>query len=78
LIAHNGINFDLRFLNKKLEQNDLPLIKNTLIDTMQLSRAVNTGLTYHTLGIIARHYKIDYDESIAHRADFDANVLYSV
>jgi DNA polymerase-3 subunit alpha (Gram-positive type) len=68
----------LRFLNKKLEQHNLPLIKNALIDTVQVSRAVNTNLNYHTLGIIARHYKIDYDESIAHRADFDANILYSI
>lgn len=78
LVAHNGINFDLRFLNKKLEQNNLPLINNCLIDTTQLSRAINKHLSYHKLGVIARDYKINYSEDIAHRADFDAEVLYEV
>jgi DNA polymerase-3 subunit alpha (Gram-positive type) len=77
-VAHNGINFDLRFINKKLEQNELPLINNCLIDTSQLSRAINKHLSYHRLGVIARDYKINYDDSIAHRADFDAEVLYDV
>ncbi|OAV63408.1 DNA polymerase III polC-type [Bacteroidales bacterium Barb4] len=78
LIAHNGINFDLRFLNKKLEQHHLPLITNPLIDTMQLSRALNKDLVKHNLGVIARHHKIYYDEAVAHRADFDAAVLNDV
>lgn len=78
LVAHNGINFDLRFINKKLEQNNLPLITNCLIDTMQISKAINKHLSYHRLGVIARDYKINYDDTIAHRADFDAEVLYEV
>jgi DNA polymerase-3 subunit alpha (Gram-positive type) len=78
LVAHNGIKFDLRFINKKLEQNGLPLINNCIVDTMQLSRAINKNLTHHRLGVIARDYKIEYDEDIAHRADFDAEILYQV
>jgi DNA polymerase-3 subunit alpha (Gram-positive type) len=78
LIAHNGINFDYRFLNKKLEQSNMPLLTNTIVDTMQISRAINTDLRQHALGVVARYYKINYDESVAHRADFDVSVLYSV
>jgi DNA polymerase-3 subunit alpha (Gram-positive type) len=78
LIAHNGINFDYRFLNKKLEQSNMPLLKNAIVDTMQISRAINTDLRRHSLGVVARYYKINYDEAAAHRADFDVSVLYSV
>jgi DNA polymerase-3 subunit alpha (Gram-positive type) len=78
LIAHNGINFDLRFINKKLIQNGLAPLTNTLIDTMQLSRAVNKDLIQHSLGVIARSFHIDYDEAVAHRADFDAKILYQI
>jgi DNA polymerase-3 subunit alpha (Gram-positive type) len=78
LIANNGINFDLRFLNKKLEKNNLPLIENCVIDTAQLSRAINKHLLHHRLGVIARDYGIAYDETIAHRADVDTEILFAV
>jgi DNA polymerase-3 subunit alpha (Gram-positive type) len=45
---------------------------------MQISRAINTDLTRHRLGIICRANKIQYDEAVAHRGDFDAEVLNSV
>jgi DNA polymerase-3 subunit alpha (Gram-positive type) len=61
-----------------LEQHNLPILTNSLIDTMQLSRTINPDLASHRLGTIARSLKIDYDDSIAHRADFDAKVLYDV
>jgi DNA polymerase-3 subunit alpha (Gram-positive type) len=50
---------------------------NTLIDTMHISRAIN-DFTHHSLGVISRNYKLVYDEDVAHRADFDAEVLYYV
>jgi DNA polymerase-3 subunit alpha (Gram-positive type) len=78
LIAHNGINFDLPFLNKVLLKNNFKIIDNTLIDTMQLSRAVNVKMKRHNLGVICREYKITYDDDIAHRADYDASVLFGV
>lgn len=78
LIAHNGINFDYRFLNKKLEQSKMPLLANPIIDTMQLSKYINTVLFYHNLGAICHYFKIEYNDAIAHRADFDTEVLYEV
>lgn len=78
LIAHNGINFDYRFLNKKFEQNNLPTINNAIIDTMQVSRYVNGDLAKHSLGVIAHSYHLEYNEAIAHRADFDTEVLFAV
>lgn len=75
LIAHNAFSFDYRFLNKKLVQNGFSPLKNNIIDTLQVSRAINTEMVQHSLGTICRHYKIDYNEEEAHRADFDARVL---
>ncbi len=78
LIAHNGIAFDINFINVKLEKNNLPVLNNILIDTMQLSRAMNETLSSHSLGNICKKLKIEYNNLIAHRADFDAEVLLSV
>lgn len=78
LIAHNGINFDYRFLNKKLQQNNLPLITNPIIDTMQLSRYINNKAVQHNLGAVSHLYHLEYNDDIAHRADFDAEVLTKV
>lgn len=78
LIAHNGINFDYRFLNKKLEQNKMDLITNPIIDTMQVSRLVNKDMNQHNLGAISHKYRLQYNDLIAHRADFDAEILLSV
>ncbi|MDE7112169.1 MAG: PHP domain-containing protein, partial [Malacoplasma sp.] len=78
LIAHNGIKFDLPFLNCKLEQEGMDQINNTLIDTLQISRAVNEQISGHSLGIIARKYKINYNELEAHRADKDAEYLLEI
>ncbi|MGL4647658.1 MAG: PolC-type DNA polymerase III [Mycoplasmoidaceae bacterium] len=78
LIAHNGKNFDLKFLNKKLEENNLDLINNCSIDTLILSRARNKKFKSHSLSNISRKLGIFYNEDVAHRADFDAEVLLKV
>jgi DNA polymerase-3 subunit alpha (Gram-positive type) len=67
----------MRFLNKKLEENNMSQIENTVIDTMQISRAIyNTSR--HSLGAIANNLKLEYNDEIAHRADFDAEILSKV
>jgi DNA polymerase-3 subunit alpha (Gram-positive type) len=78
LIAHNANAFDIRFINKKLQQNKMPILTNTVIDTLLLSYAINTHLVRHNLGVVARDLKLNYDESIAHRANVDARILYEV
>ncbi len=75
LVAHNGINFDLNFINKKLEQYNLNPISNTLIDTLIISRGINMNFKSHSLESICKKYKIKYDKDEAHRADYDALVL---
>jgi DNA polymerase-3 subunit alpha (Gram-positive type) len=45
---------------------------------LYLSRAVNKDMDKHSLGAISKKYKFDYTDEIAHRADFDAEVLNKV
>ncbi|WP_339030464.1 PolC-type DNA polymerase III [Spiroplasma endosymbiont of Cantharis nigra] len=74
LVAHNA-NFDFNFLQtfaKKLGYGEL---KNTIIDTLSLGRLLQPRLKNHRLGTVAKAYQILYDEKIAHRADYDAEVL---
>lgn len=78
LVAHNGIDFDFKFLQTKLALNKLELLNNPMIDTLRISWAINDNYSYHSLGSIARKLNIDYDEEIAHRADVDAEVLKNV
>lgn len=78
LIAHNGINFDFNFLNTKLVQHNFSELKNCLIDTMVISRSINPDFKSHSLEMLTKKFKIPYDASQAHRADYDANLLSQV
>ncbi len=78
LIAHNGIRFDLNFLNKLCERFNVEPIKNTLIDTLEISHSLNTHMGRHNLGTLTRKLRIDYNELEAHRADKDSEYLLAV
>ncbi|MBR2726452.1 MAG: PolC-type DNA polymerase III [Solobacterium sp.] len=77
LVAHNA-SFDYYFLNEELRRAGYPELKNPVIDTLDLSRALLTERRAYRLGNIARNYGISYDEEVAHRADYDAETLASV
>ncbi len=74
LVAHNAL-FDLDFLQAAMIKTNRKKINNTVIDTLDLSRTMYEGRRAYRLGSIARLLKIPYDEAIAHRADYDAEVL---
>ena len=78
LIAHNGISFDINFLNHKLEKYGMKTIDNPLIDTMIISRSLNQTFKSHSLGSLCSKFKIEYSDLSSHRADFDAEVLLKV
>ena len=78
LIAHNGNSFDFNFIIKKALKYNLPLPKNTCIDTLNIARGLYPSFKSHTLGKIATKIKVEYDASDAHRADYDAIVLSNV
>ncbi|CAB1054674.1 PolC-type DNA polymerase III [Spiroplasma endosymbiont of Danaus chrysippus] len=77
IVAHNA-NFDFGFLQAAMKQLGFMPLNNPVIDTLQLSRAILPQLKYYRLGTICRTYGIKYDDEIAHRADYDANVLAQV
>ena len=77
LVAHNA-SFDIGFMNAVLRRYGKEELTNTIIDTLDLSRAVLKDRRSYKLGNVARNYKIAYDEEIAHRADYDAELLAQV
>ncbi|MBR2802091.1 MAG: PolC-type DNA polymerase III [Erysipelotrichaceae bacterium] len=77
LVAHNA-SFDFGFLNEELKRLGLPKLENPVIDTLDLSRMMLKNLHGYRLGRMAKHYGIDYDEEVAHRANYDAECLAKV
>ena len=77
LVAHNAI-FDYSFIRSAISKTGLPTLTNPVIDTLPISRNMYSEYRSHTLGNIARRYNIDYDEEVAHRADYDAQILSEV
>ena len=77
LVAHNA-SFDIGFMNATLKRYGKQPLTNTVIDTLDLARAVLKDRRSYKLGNVARNYKIAYDEEIAHRADYDAELLSQV
>ncbi len=74
LIAHNA-NFDITFVNEKLEKYGHPLLSNPVIDSMVVGRIVHPDAKRYRLENVAVRYGIEYDSVVAHRADYDAEVL---
>ncbi len=77
LVAHNA-SFDYNFFNEELRRLGKAPLTNTTIDTLDMSRAILKERKAYRLGNIARNYHISYDEEVAHRADYDAEVLGDV
>ncbi len=74
LVAHNA-NFDVGFIRNAAERHGLPF-SNTYLDTVGVSRYVNTELKNHKLATIAKHYKLgDFEH---HRADADTEILAKI
>ena len=73
LVAHNA-SFDYGFLNEELARLGLPKLENPVIDTLDLARSMFTRRSY-SLGSVCKQYGVDYNEDVAHRANYDAEVL---
>lgn len=71
LVAHNA-NFDVGFIRSAADRHGLTF-NNTYLDTVGVSRYVNSELKNHKLATIAKHYKLgDFEH---HRADADTEIL---
>ncbi len=77
LVAHNAT-FDYHFMNEELRRLGRPPLTNTVIDTLDMARAILKDRRAYRLGNIARNYRVSYDEEVAHRADYDAEALAGV
>ena len=77
VVAHNA-NFDITFVNAKLVQYGHEAIEIPTIDTLALARLVLPEQKRFALKFVAKKYGAIYDTEVAHRADYDANVLARV
>ncbi len=77
LVAHNAY-FDYSFLDSFYRRYGFGKLKNTVIDTLKISWLLNKKLRNHRLGTIAKVEGVDYHDEIAHRADYDAEVLHRI
>ena len=71
MVAHNA-KFDISFIEMAMKKYDLGEFKNTVIDTLELSRALDQGFARHSLSALVKRYNVPFDEESHHRADYDA------
>jgi DNA polymerase-3 subunit alpha (Gram-positive type) len=74
LVGHN-VAFDYGFLNEALKNNGMDPIRNPVIDTLPISRYLYPEKRSHTEGALARELEVEFDETSAHRANYDASTL---
>ena len=71
MVAHNA-KFDLSFVEMAFLKYDMGRFNNTVIDTLGLSRYLESSERYHNLATLVIRYNIDWDEDKHHRADYDS------
>ncbi len=81
MVAHNA-KFDMSFLDMAYSKYDLGTFNNTVIDTLELSRTMDSSFARHSLSALVKRYSVPFDENAHHRADYDAEatayVLYKM
>ena len=71
MVAHNA-KFDISFIVSAMNKYNLGEFTNTVIDTLELSRALDQGYAKHNLTALVTRYKVPWEEEAHHRADYDA------
>ena len=71
MVAHNA-KFDTSFIEMCYKKYNLGEYKNTVIDTLALSRILDQDATRHGLSAITKRYGVEFDEESHHRGDYDA------
>lgn len=74
LVAHNA-SFDYGFLNEAFKNNGEEEMLNPVIDTLALAWYMFPNAKSHSLGGLCRQFSVEYDDTSAHRANYDAEVL---
>ncbi|QCZ36909.1 PolC-type DNA polymerase III [Mycoplasma nasistruthionis] len=73
-VAHNA-KFDMHYIFQKFIEHNRPLPNTFFVDTLYISRFLFLEQSKHRLENFCDRYKVQYDPTVAHRADYDANVL---
>ena len=71
MVAHNA-KFDISFIASAMKKYGLGEFKNTVVDTLELSRTLDQGYARHGLSQLVKRYDVPWDEDAHHRADYDA------
>ena len=71
MVAHNA-KFDVSFISMAHQKYNLGDFTNTVIDTLELSRALDSGYARHSLSALVKRYDVPWDETAHHRGDYDA------
>ncbi len=71
MVAHNA-KFDVSFLEMAYKKYNLGTFKNTVIDTLELSRTLDNNFARHSLSALVKRYDVPWDEESHHRGDYDA------
>ena len=71
MVAHNA-KFDISFVDMAYSKYNLGTLKNTVIDTLGLSRYLESKERYHNLATLVKRYDIPWNEDKHHRADYDS------
>ena len=71
MVAHNA-KFDISFIEMAMKKYNLGTFKNTVLDTLELSRTLDQGFARHNLSALVKRYDIPWEEDAHHRADYDA------
>ncbi|MGN1342288.1 MAG: PolC-type DNA polymerase III [Bacilli bacterium] len=71
MVAHNA-KFDISFIEMAMKKYNLGEFTNTVVDTLELSRALDQGYSRHSLSALVKRYNVAWDEDAHHRADYDA------
>jgi len=71
MVAHNA-KFDISFIEMAFIKYSLGKLNNVVIDTLGLSRYLESSERYHNLATLVKRYNIPWDEDKHHRADYDS------
>ena len=71
MVAHNA-KFDTSFIEMCYKKYNLGEYKNAVIDTLAISRVLDSDQARHGLSAITKRYGVEFDEESHHRGDYDA------
>ena len=71
LVEHNA-KFDISFITSAMKKYNLGDFNYTVVDTLELSRALDQGFARHSLSALVKRYNVPWEEDAHHRADYDA------